>query len=389
MKRDIDILFVLIDVGFTLENSSVFQSQVGNQMLNLKDLGYEVGIISSYKNRDLFDQKIGNKLKLNGIKLFLVKKNFFLFELLTMIFTLTSLLFKYDIKNYYCRSFWGAIVTKFSLFYKFKNLVYDVRADALDEYRSVNMKKWKIFIYMFLENWGIKNSSTVLAVSKPLAQTVKKRFNISKVYTIPCCIDSKEFEVNKEEISALKNKLNFKDSDIVFVYSGGLGHYQKIPLLLEIWKYFLKYDFIKFLFLTNQDPRKHPTTFNEINSFDDRLIHLSLDRKDVPKYLNCADIGFMLRDSRDLNKAASPVKFPEYLACNLKVVASPGIGDVSDCIIKNDCGILIDTLSVDDGVKDLQSLVFNLLENKNTNNKIPLENYFWQNYSETYKEIYN
>lgn len=389
MKRDIDILFVLIDVGFTLENSSVFQSQVGNQMLNLKDLGYKVGIILSYKDKKLFDQKIGNKFKLNGIKLFLVKKNLFVVELFTMIITLTRLLFSYDIKNYYCRSFWGAIVTKLSLFYKSKNLVYDVRADNLDEYNSVNMKKWKIHIYMLFEKWGIKNSSAVLAVSKSLAQTVKKRFNISKVYTIPCCIDPREFEVNKNEIIALKSKLNFKDSDIVFVYSGGLSHYQKIPLLLEIWKYFLKYDFIKFLFLTNQDPRKHPTTFNEINSFDDRLIHFNLDRKDVPKYLHCADIGFMLRDYRGLNKAASPVKFPEYLACNLKVVASPGIGDVSDCIIKNDCGILIDTFSVDDGVKDLKSLVFNHLENKNTNNKIPLENYLWQNYSETYKEIYN
>ena len=114
-------------------------------------------------------------------------------------------------------------------------------------------------------------------------------------------------------------------------------------------------------------------------------------KKDVPKYLNCADIGFMLRDSRDLNKAASPVKFPEYLACNLKVVASPGIGDVSDCIIKNDCGILIDTLSVDDGIKNLQNLVFKLLKDKNnkTTNKIPLRNYLWQNYSEIYKEIYN
>ena len=389
MKRKIDILFVLIDVGFTLENSSVFQSQVGNQMLNLKDSGYEIGIILSYKDKKLFDEKIGDKFKLNGIKLFLVKKNLFIFELFTMIITLTSLLFRYDIKNYYCRSFWGAIVTKLSLFYKSKNLVYDVRADNLDEYRSVNMKKWKIYIYMLFENWGIKNSSTVLAVSKSLAQTVKKRFNISKVYTIPCCIDPREFEVNKNEIIALKNKLNFKDRDIVFVYAGGLSHYQKIPLLLEIWKYFLKYDFIKFLFLTNQDPRKHPDTFNEINSFDNRLIHFSLDRKDVPKYLNCADIGFMLRDSRGLNKAASPVKFPEYLACNLKVVASPGIGDVSDCIIKNDCGILIDTLSVDNGVKNLQDLVFNLLENKKTTNKIPLESYLWQNYSQTYKEIYN
>ena len=134
MKRDIDILFVLIDVGFTLENSSVFQSQVGNQMLNLKDLGYKVGIILSYKDKKLFDQKIGNKFKLNGIKLFLVKKNLFVVELFTMIITLTRLLFSYDIKNYYCRSFWGAIVTKLSLFYKSKNLVYDVRADNLDEY---------------------------------------------------------------------------------------------------------------------------------------------------------------------------------------------------------------------------------------------------------------
>ena len=94
----------------------------------------------SYKDKKLFDQNIGNKFKLNGIKVFLVKRNLFIVELFTMIITLTRLLFSYDIKNYYCRSFWGAIVTKLSLFYKSKNLIRENRVFEILMIQVLNIK---------------------------------------------------------------------------------------------------------------------------------------------------------------------------------------------------------------------------------------------------------
>ena len=65
-KLDIDILFVLIDKGLLIENSTVFQSQVGDQLIALKSMGFKVGLITIYKNKKVFDNVIGNKLSNNN-----------------------------------------------------------------------------------------------------------------------------------------------------------------------------------------------------------------------------------------------------------------------------------------------------------------------------------
>ena len=173
----------------------------------------------------------------------------------------------------------------------------------------------------------------------------------------------------------------------MLVYSGSAAGWQSFQLLNQWFEeILLNNSKVKILFLSKKQAVEKLSIYTE---FHDRIVVDWLKPEDVYSVLNACDYGVLYREDSITNRVASPTKFPEYLACNLKVVASPGIGDVSDCIIKNDCGILIDTLSVDEGVKNLQNLVFNFLENKNTNNKIPLENYLWQNYSQTYKEIYN
>jgi len=73
--------------------------------------------------------------------------------------------------------------------------------------------------------------------------------------------------------------------------------------------------------------------------------------------LSLANIGFMLRDTRSLNKAASPVKFPEYLAAGLAVASSPGTGDASDIIVENRIGVLIDAGKLGEGFEDLFEIV--------------------------------
>ena len=40
-KPKIDILAVILDVGLTVDNSAVFQSQVIDQLIALKEMGYK------------------------------------------------------------------------------------------------------------------------------------------------------------------------------------------------------------------------------------------------------------------------------------------------------------------------------------------------------------
>jgi hypothetical protein len=60
-------------------------------------------------------------------------------------------------------------------------------------------------------------------------------------------------------------------------------------------------------------------------------------------------IGCMLRGTQELNRAASPVKFAEFLAAGLAMVASPRTGDASDRVTRLAIGVLVDPERLDDG----------------------------------------
>ena len=60
-----------------------------------------------------------------------------------------------------------------------------------------------------------------------------------------------------------------------------------------------------------------------------RITALSVPRDAVMRYLVACDVSFIIRERRLMNRVASPVKFAEYLAAGLAIVASPEIGDMS------------------------------------------------------------
>jgi len=109
--------------------------------------------------------------------------------------------------------------------------------------------------------------------------------------------------------------------------------------------------------LTNEDPHRVPLVVGDLGDFQGRLVHQSLPRAMVAATLAAADIGFMLRDSRELNRVASPVKFPEYLAAGLAIVASPGTGDASALVTQHQVGTLVNPSEIDQGVFEVKKLI--------------------------------
>ncbi len=59
---------------------------------------------------------------------------------------------------------------------------------------------------------------------------------------------------------------------------------------------------------------------------------LHLPHEQVARFLAAADVGMLLRKDSFVNRVASPMKFPEYLASGVPVIASEHVGDVSGVV---------------------------------------------------------
>jgi glycosyltransferase involved in cell wall biosynthesis len=391
----IDILVVLLDIGLTLDNSAVFQSQVGEQIIYLRKQGFEVGIICISNNHDIFNKVIGNKFIDNGVKVFNINSEGFFKNFYNIIKTGRGIQTKYNIGTYYVRGIWGGISILLMNALKYKKIpfVYDVRGDLKDELVSVGVSPLKKRLYLFLESFCISRAYSLSAVTTKLIEVIQNRYVFKRSVVIPCCIDFNFFQINDCDITEEKKKLGIGPNDLILIYSGGLSHYQQVPKMLELWSNLLDLPDIKFILLTNEDPHSHPTTIKYQETFGERLIHLSVPRNHVPLILNTADIAFLLRDDRQLNKVASPVKFAEYISCGLKVITSPLLGDVHHQVIKNNLGILIEPDFTKDDIIRFRNFIAEVKMTRSKQEririkKIALALYDWSSYSDTFNKLY-
>ncbi len=393
-KKSIDVLFILFDIGLTLENSTVFQSQVGDQIIALQEMNFKIGLLATYNDLNKFNSLIGNKLREKGVEVVLVQNTSFIHTFSSMSSVLRKCQNAFHINFCYVRGLWGPLIIKWASFFSTIPYIYDVRGDLSDEIKSINTNSVKRFIYLQIEKWGISKAYRVTAVTNALAEIVMNRFSKAIVSVIPCCINYDQFVISEQARFHKRKELGFNESDVVMVYSGGLSHYQQVPKMMELWRKFASNQNVRFLLLTNEDPHSHPVTIDDIGFLGDKIIHKSIPRDQVPEMLAVADIAFMLRESRALNRAASPVKFPEYLAAGLAIVASPSTGDISDIIEINKIGVLVDVNDLSKGFNGVNELI-QLLESsegksvKQRAKNIAKTTFNWMYYENTYSNLYN
>ena len=392
----IDILFVLIDNGLTLDNSSVYQSQVGDQIIHLNKIGYKVGLLCLFNDEKKFNLLISEKFETLGISIFKIEsKKSFLRNIINIVISGSKLKKNNSIFQFYVRGIWGGLsaILINIFYYKKTEIIYDVRGDLRDELDSTRVNFIKKIFYLTLEFICVKYSRKILTVSSSLANNIKKRYRINSVDIIPCCLNFSKFQHDELVLNEFRDKLNLKPENIVFIYSGGLSHYQQVPQMLKLWSNFLDDPDIKFFLLTNDDPHTYPGSLEYAKLFSSRLIHLSVPRDFVSIYLNIADFAFLLREDRTLNNVASPVKFAEYISCGLNIITSPNIGDISNQVIENSIGFLIKPNFSNLDLLNLKKYVNKVKNSRSVSNKEFIKqyaqlNYDWSAFNETFIKIY-
>lgn len=393
VKKSIDALAIILDMGPMLENSAVLQTQVGDQLIALRSMGIRSGLLAVSADRARFDEVIGNRLRTAGVEVTLIPDRGFVRNLVGLAWALRRLRSRFEVRHGYVRGLWSPLLITLANPFRSLPYVYDVRGDVADETAAAGTNQLKRRFYLALEAWGIRRAGRVSAVTRYLAESTASRHRLTRVEVVPSCVDVKAFDISEVETDACRKELGFSKSGIVFVYSGGLNRYQHVPAMLALWRRFLAESDVEFLLLTSDAPHARSEVVGHLSEFGKRLRHRSEPRDRVPLMLGASTIGFMLRDTREQNRAASPVKFAEYLAAGLAVVASPGTGDASDRVTAMRLGALVDPLDLDSGEVSVRALLDETRTDRanlrGRTRTAARSHYDWRAYEPIYRSMYS
>jgi len=215
------------------------------------------------------------------------------------------------------------------------NFIWDCRGDRLAEF-DTQYKNSKNILGKYYKRYKIKkNIYHAKTANKAIfvSSFLKNKFNFQKdSFIIGCVADEKLFYFDKSLRNQIREQLNISADENILVYSGSITFYQMFDECLELFSH-LNSSW-KFLVLT-QDIE---LALKKLNGADiNRIILKSAQLSEVNGYLNASDVGILLRENNDLNRAASPTKYAEYAMSGLSILHSDDIGDldVYDETIKN------------------------------------------------------
>lgn len=196
-----------------------------------------------------------------------------------------------------------------------------------------------------LEQSAIRDSVLVRTVSNQMPFYWKNVLGVEarRHVVIPCTLNSfylNQFSSEDQRVK-LRGKHGFLVSDILFVFAGSFSPWQGFDLMDQFFvKLLSTSSHFKVLLLSDVNAN----TLECIKYFPDRVLIMYVDSTAVPKYLSMCDYGMLLRHTSITNTVAAPTKFPEYLACGLEVLISPGIGDYSAFVDQHGCGIVLENI---------------------------------------------
>jgi glycosyltransferase involved in cell wall biosynthesis len=143
----------------------------------------------------------------------------------------------------------------------------------------------------------------------------------------------------EEHRAAVRGELGVAADALLFVYSGTMAAWQKPGESALLVKAVRQHrPDARLLFLTpDQDEARTAVAQTGLEG----VLYRTAKAREVDRYLCAADYGLLLRDESMVNRVACPVKFGEYLACGVRPLLSPNVGDQSDLCATLGIGVVV------------------------------------------------
>lgn len=252
----------------------------------------------------------------------------------------------------HARGVWAAsMAAKLAERRRWIKVVYDVRGDYLAEHalhrsgsgsaRGLKLRPglWRIGR---AEARACAGAGRILAVSRPLRDVLEARYPGAGVKTvvIPGGHDPATFRADPELRAATRKRLRLEDRFLI-AYAGSFVPYQLPEAIAAAGRIALELRPDAHLLVLTYDPEPAREVLERGGIPPKRVTVRRVPHAEVPAFLNAADLGLLLRRRDPVNRAASPTKAAEYLACGVPLLVGPEIGDTSDLVQLEELGAVV------------------------------------------------
>lgn len=161
---------------------------------------------------------------------------------------------------------------------------------------------------------------------------------------LPCAVDMDRFRRDEAAGARLRAELGLAGRVLVYVGKSG-GWYLTEPMLDFAKAAEAALGPVSLLVLTGDPPERFavPAAARGL-----RCVVRRAAPEEVPAFLSAAEAGLSFRSTAPSQRAASPIKNGEYLACGLPVVTTPGAGDSSEMVERRRVGLVVGALAAPD-----------------------------------------
>ena len=205
--------------------------------------------------------------------------------------------------------------------------IIDVHGATREEYEYAipNYDRKLAETFDYLEEHGMRKAKFITCQSEAMKKYLLAKYpflSADNIYPYKCGADKDLFYIDEVERKNIRDTLGVGTDEQLFIYSGGLHKWQRIEDSIKLFVDYSVGKKAKFLILTLDKVGAKKLISNYDSETQRKFIIMSATNKEVYKYLNAADIAFLLRDDVVLNRVASPTKLAEYMFCGLPIITT-------------------------------------------------------------------
>jgi len=203
--------------------------------------------------------------------------------------------------------------------------IVDYRDESEDYLISISKNKLSRIAFQFnksLMSALYKKSDLITTVTPNFVDSLKSR-GVTNVRLIPNGADVTVFKRYDKNI--IRRKLELGDNDFIIVYSGGIGGYYRLDVVVKAVKKLVDKSLndVRLLIAGDGEISKILNLARKLN-ISSRIKYLGSinDREELAKLIATSDAGIIPYDDNPLWKNSVPAKFYEYCACGIPVIAT-------------------------------------------------------------------
>jgi len=222
--------------------------------------------------------------------------------------------------------------------------VFDFR-DFYADWGLQNTRGIKRMLYQRfkrLEGPMVRAADRVVCLTRRACDVLNKAYldgtheSLARFQVVPCCADFSHFDLSKispETLKGVRTDLGLPEGAFVLLYLGSLGTDYLLRHMISLFRQLLNLEpKAYFLFVSNNGDDLILKECERQAVSTSRIKFTSVQREDVPKYIAMADLSVVFIRADHTKVGCSPTKLAELFACNVPVIANPGVGDLDEII---------------------------------------------------------